>query len=94
MSWKRNLQGFELGAATMGVFITFGSILAWMVIGGVAGFSVVVLLSVAAVLAVALPILSYPITYTVWFGVDLAMHAPDATDLEQAKVRLLELPSK
>lgn len=94
MSWKRNLQGFELGAATMGVFITFGAILAWMVIGGLAGFSVVLLLSGAAMLAITLPIFGYPITYTVWFGVDLAMHAPEAADLEQANAHLLGLSSK
>ena len=33
-------------------------------------------------------------TYTVWFGVDLAMHAPESGDLEQAQARLVEHAAK
>lgn len=71
----------------MGVFITFGSILVWMVIGALLGASVKVLIIVAACFAVLLPVFAYPLTYTIWFGVDLKMHAPEPSDLEEAAVR-------
>lgn len=87
MSWNRHLEGFELGAATMGVFITFGTILAWMALGVLLGASVTMLIIVAACLAVALPVLGYPLTYTIWFGVDLKMHAPEQSDLDEAAAR-------
>lgn len=87
MNWSRHLEGFELGAATMGVFMTFGSILVWMAIGVLIGASVATLIVVAACLAVVLPVFGYPLTYTIWFGVDLKMHAPEPADLEEAAAR-------
>ncbi|MFM8626778.1 MAG: hypothetical protein ACKOCC_07525 [Actinomycetota bacterium] len=88
LSWERGYEGFELGAATMGVFLTFGSIIAWMIISVVVGVSLVPLLVVAGVIAVAVPILGYPLTYTVWFGVDLFIRQPSAEDLESARAWL------
>ena len=85
LSWQRNYEGFELGAATMGVFITFGSIIAWMIIAVVFGVPLVPLLVVAAFLAVVWPILWYPNTYTVWFGVDLLIRKPSEEDLADAE---------
>lgn len=87
MSWNRHLEGFELGAATMGVFLTFGPIIVWMAIGALVGASVTVLVVVAACLAVLLPVLGYPITYTIWFGIDLKMHTPEPGDLDEAAAR-------
>ena len=37
LSRERGYEGFELGAATMGVFMTFGSIIAWMIISVATG---------------------------------------------------------
>ena len=84
LNWQRNLEGFELGSATMGVFITFGSILAWMLISVVAGVPLVPLLVVAAVLAICMPVFTYPLTYTVWFGVHLFMNNPTPEELADA----------
>lgn len=81
LGWERGYEGFELGAATMGVFMTFGSIIVWMIISVVTGVALVPLLVVAGVLAVCIPIFGYPITYTVWFGVDLAIRPPSDEDL-------------
>ena len=86
LNWNRGYEGFELGAATMGVFITFGSILAWMIISVIAGVALVPLLVVAGVIAVTFPILWYPNTYTVWFGVDLMIRPPSEADLLEAEV--------
>jgi uncharacterized protein (DUF983 family) len=85
LNWERGYEGFELGAATMGVFITFGSIIFWMIFSVVAGISLVPLLVVAGVLAVAMPVLTYPITYTVWFGVDLFIRHPSDEELAEAR---------
>lgn len=71
----------------MGVFITFGSILVWMAVGALLGAAVKVLIIVAACLAVILPVFAYPLTYTIWFGIDLKMHAPELSDLEEAAAR-------
>ena len=69
----------------MGVFLTFGSIIFWMIFSVVAGVELVPLLVVAGVLAVAVPIVGYPLTYTVWFGVDLFIREPSDEDLAAAK---------
>ncbi len=92
LSWQRNLEGFELGAAAMGVFLTFGPIILWMVLSLVFGVELVPLLIVAAALAVFVPIFTYPLTYTVWFGVYLFMNEPEPEELADA-ARWLESQS-
>lgn len=88
LSWQRNLEGFELGAATMGVFITFGSIIVWMIVSVLTGVALVPLLVVAGLIAVIFPIVLYPNTYTVWFGVDLFIRRPSDEDLAEAEKAL------
>lgn len=88
--WERGYEGYELGAATMGVFITFGSIIVWMIISLVVGIDLVPLLVVAGVLAVLMPIATYPLTYTVWQGVDLFIRAPSEEDIAVAQQWLVE----
>lgn len=72
----------------MGVFMTFGSIIVWMVISVVASVPLVPLLVVAGVLAVGVPVIGYPVTYTVWFGVDLTLRPPTDEDFSQAQAWL------
>jgi len=84
LNWQRNLEGFELGAAAMGVFLTFGPILLWMTVAILAGVDVVPLVVVAAALAIFVPIFTYPLTYTVWFGVYLFMNEPEEEELADA----------
>lgn len=85
MNWERGYEGFELGAATMGVFLTFGSIIFWMIFSVVAGVGLVPLLVIAGVLAISVPIVTYPITYTVWFGVDLFIRHPSNEEIAAAR---------
>ena len=85
MNWERNLEGFELGAAAMGVFLTFGPIIAWMIISLALGIDLVPLLIVAAAMAIFVPVLTYPLTYTVWFGVHLFMNNPTEEELADAR---------
>jgi len=88
LTWARGLQGFELGAATMGVFLTFGSIIFWMIAAVSFGVALIPLLVVAAVLAVSVPTLGYPLTYTVWFAIDLKIRAPQPDDFAAAQAFL------
>lgn len=90
LRWERGYEGYELGAATMGVFITFGSIIVWMIISLVVGIDLVPLLVVAGVLAVVMPVVTYPLTYTVWQGVDLFIRKPSEEDIAQAQQWLAE----
>ena len=93
MNWERGDEGFELGAATMGVFITFGSIIFWMVASVIFGVPLVPLLIVAGSLAVFVPIITYPLTYSVWFGVDLAIRPPSEEDFVQAEACRAQMAS-
>lgn len=69
----------------MGVFLTFGSIIVWMIISVVFGIGLIPLLVVAGILAVGIPVLGYPLTYTVWFGVDLTIRKPSEEDFAEAQ---------
>jgi uncharacterized protein (DUF983 family) len=88
LAWERGYEGYELGAATMGVFLTFGSIIFWMVLSVIIGVALVPLLVVAGALAIGVPILGYPLTYTVWQGVDLFIRAPSDDDIQAAEAWL------
>ena len=69
----------------MGVFMTFGSIIAWMIISVATGVALVPLLLIAGSLAVFVPTLGYPLTYTVWFAIDITFRSPTAEDFAQAQ---------
>ncbi len=88
MSVQRGQDGFELGAATVNAILTFGALVA------AAGISIVVtypavavarLLIVLGAVAVVLPILLYPFTYTLWFTVELLMERPSDKELSAAE---------
>jgi hypothetical protein len=72
----------------MGVFMTFGSIISWMIISVAIGVALVPLLLVAGTLAVFVPSLGYPLTYTIWFAIDVTFRAPSAEDFAQAQAWL------
>lgn len=72
----------------MGVFMTFGSIISWMIISVATGIALVPLLLIAALLAVCVPTLGYPLTYTVWFAIDITFRPPNESDFAQAQVWL------
>ena len=72
----------------MGVFMTFGSIISWMIISVVVGVPLVPLLLIAGTLAVFVPTLGYPLTYTVWFAIDITFRSPTAEDFAQAQAWL------
>jgi uncharacterized protein (DUF983 family) len=87
--WRRGDVGFELGAATVNTIITFGVII---VAGGVAMISTapdiptVRIVTGLVIAAVVVPVLIYPVTYTLWQAFDLAMRPPEPGDLPSPPV--------
>lgn len=87
LRWRRGDVGFELGAAAMAAVITLGPIL---VVLGVALAIAWPTIPVAPLLmffipsALLLPLVTYPLSYTVWQALDLAMRPvqPDDFDAE------------
>ena len=84
LQWDRRLVGFELGATSINVVLTLGSILASIVVGFIVTMpevAVVPLLAVAVGLGVTVPLVAYPFTQTLWLAVDLVMRTPDDDEL-------------
>ena len=83
ISWRRGDEGFELGALAISAVLVLGLLVVAMTIGIVATLpdvQVLTLLAILGVGAVVLPILLYPVSYTLWQGVDLAMRPPTPGD--------------
>ena len=84
--WRRE-EGFELGAVTINTILTFIVLVAAMTVGFVVTSPDIpvmpMVLSLIGV-AVLMPIVIYPFTFTIWLAFDLATHRPDAAELAQA----------
>ena len=81
-----------LGAVAMNIMLTLGSVLFVGFIGTVATYpeiSTWPLITVTAVVALIVGIGGYPISYTTWLAVDLAMHALEPDEIADAQ-RYLE----
>ena len=84
--WRRE-EGFELGAITINTIVTFIVLTIGMTIGFVMtspDIPVARMVFALIGIAVLMPILIYPLTFTVWLAVDLAVHRPDAAELAEA----------
>jgi uncharacterized protein (DUF983 family) len=84
--WRRE-EGFELGAVALNTVLTFLVLAIGMTIGFIAtspdipvGKMVVSLIGIA----VLMPIIIYPFTFTIWLAFDLAVHRPEAPELLEA----------
>ena len=82
LRWRRGDVGFELGAASIAAIITLGPLIVGL--GVMAAFTypdiaVTPMLLVLGAGAVILPILLYPVSYTLWQALDIAMR-PVAVD--------------
>lgn len=85
--WQRRLEGFELGAMTINVMISYGSLLVGMGIGVALTYpdvAVAPLLAVVGSLAIILPIVMYPMSYAMWLGVDIFMRDLEPEELADA----------
>jgi uncharacterized protein (DUF983 family) len=85
--WRRE-EWFELGAVIMNTFATFIMLTVFMVIGFVRTSPDIPVLPFVlglAVVAVVVPIVIYPFTYTMWLAFDLAVHPPEAVEIDEAQ---------
>ena len=83
IGWQRGYEGFELGALAISAVLVLGTLVAAMTVGIVLtlpGVDVLPLLLILGAGAVVLPILLYPVSYTLWQAVDLAMRPPEPED--------------
>jgi uncharacterized protein (DUF983 family) len=86
IAWSREV-GVELGAVTMSLIITFGAIAVCMGVGfalTLPDVPLVPLMLGIGLVALCTPIAVYPMSYTLWLAFDLAVHPPDAAELEAA----------
>lgn len=92
--WHRE-HGFELGPIAMNVVVTFATLGVGMVVGFVATapeFPVATLTATFIVLAVVVPLVLQPFTYTLWLAFDLAVRRPDGAELAEAAAAVAAAP--
>jgi hypothetical protein len=80
MPWRRGDVGFELGAATMNTIITFGIVIVGVAVGVIATAPDVAVVPIVLALVagcIVIPIVIYPMTYTLWQAIDVAVRGSD-----------------
>jgi uncharacterized protein (DUF983 family) len=90
IQWRRE-EGFELGAVTVNTVLTFIVLTAGMTTGFVLTAPDIpvapLVLSLIGV-AVLMPVVIYPFTYTIWLAFDLAVHRPEPAELATASAAI------
>ena len=84
--WRRE-EGFELGAVTINTVLTFIVLTVAMTIGFIRTSPDIPILPMVLSLvgvAILMPIVIYPFTFTIWLAFDLAVHRPDSAELIEA----------
>jgi uncharacterized protein (DUF983 family) len=87
--WRRGDVGFELGAATVNTIITFGVIIVGAAVAMIAtspDIPTVRIVVGLVIAAVVVPVLIYPVTYTLWQALDLVMRPPEPGELPSPPV--------
>lgn len=78
LRWRRE-EGFEIGPLALNTVITFATLGIGMMIGFILSYpdvAVKPMLIVLLVVAVVMPIAIYPLTFTLWFAIDVLTHPP------------------
>jgi uncharacterized protein (DUF983 family) len=90
--WRRE-EGFELGAVTVNTVLTFIVLTAGMTVGFVLTAPDIPVLPMVLSLvgvAVLMPIVIYPFTYTIWLAFDLGVHRPEVAELASAAAAIAD----
>ncbi len=85
-------SGFELGAITMNIAVTFGALALTLAVAIVATYpELPAVPTVVATLVVALvvPIVMFPVSQTLWAALDLAMHPLEAAEIADAAAHVV-----
>jgi uncharacterized protein (DUF983 family) len=96
IEWRRE-DGFELGAITVNIIITFIVLTAAMTVGFIAtapDIPVLPLVIGLSAIAIGLPVVIFPFTNLVWLAVDLAAHPPEAQELAAAASAVAAAPAR
>src|SRR3954468_15880530 len=83
----RSEEGFERGAVPINTSLTFIALTAGMTVGFImTAPDIPVVPMILSLLGVALlmPILIYPFSYTIWLAFDLGVHRPETPELLEA----------
>lgn len=83
LRWRRGDVGYELGAAAVAAIIVLGPLV--LALGAVIAITwpdveVVPMLAVFFPLGLLLPVLLYPVSYTIWQAIDVMMRPPIEPD--------------
>ncbi len=76
-----------LGAVTMNTVVTFGLLGAVLLVGSILSYpdiAVGPMLAASGVVAIVVPIVFYPFSYTIWSAVDLAMRPLEPAEVADA----------
>ena len=79
VSVQRGQQGFELGAATVNVMLTLTTLIAAGAISVVSTYphvAVAPLVVILGAVAIVLPVLLYPLSFTLWFAFEVLVDPP------------------
>lgn len=90
--WRRGYEGFELGALAINTIVTLGLIVVGATVAMVVtapDFAVVPIVIGLVVGAAVVPVVLYPVSYTVWQAIDLAMRSPEPEEIAHWSVRAL-----
>ena len=85
IGWRRGYEGFELGALAISAIVCLGFLIVGLGVGIIATSPDIPVLPMVLALggaAIVLPVLVYPVSYTTWQAVDLAMRPPEPGDPE------------
>lgn len=83
LDYQRGYEGFELGALAISAVVVLGVLVVGLAAGVVAttpDIPVVEMIIGLGIAAIVLPVVVYPISYTMWQAVDLTMRPPDPAD--------------
>lgn len=91
LRWRRGDVGFELGALAMAAMLTLGPLIAVLAIALAVTWPVIPVVPLLAVLlptGLVLPIVAYPISYTVWQALDVTFREVDPGDFDVSHIEL------
>ncbi len=83
--WRRGDVGFELAALTINMILTFGLVLigiASLIVATLPDVPVLTVVIVLCAMALVLPALLYPLSFTIWQALDLKFRPPATGELD------------
>ena len=88
--WRRNLDGFMLGASAVSFILTGGALVTTLAVGALVTYPNIAIMpllisTVSATLIVG--VLGYPISYTTWLAIDLIMRPLEFDELANNPVK-------